>query len=96
MNDAFDRHDSVSMLLLFQGFTGVAPGAGLDRETITAQFRALARVARYAVVGAPDAAARMIEVMDHVIPVDARSFDAADEPAAWAFVGAEPPGAARA
>lgn len=92
MNRAFDRHPSVSMLLIFETYDGVEGGAGLDLETLSANVRALASVDRYAVVGAPAAAARLIEMMDKIIPTRARTFDTADAPAAWAFVGARPLG----
>lgn len=90
MNDQFDAHDEVSMLLIFDGFEGRAFGAGANWETMKSQVRSLGQVARYATVGAPDAASDMIEAMDKVIPVDARAFDRADEAAAWSFVGATP------
>jgi hypothetical protein len=94
MNDAFDTHPSVSMLLIFDQYDGVDIGAGLDMETLTAQFRALARVDKYAVVGAPPFAATVIKMMDKVIPVDARTFERSEEQAAWNFVGATPFGIA--
>ncbi len=90
MNDAFDAHPTVSMLLLFEVYDGVQAGAGLDLETMKAQFKSLAKVDKYAVVGAPSAAETLITVMDKIIPVDARTFDASDEQAAWQFVGAKP------
>lgn len=45
---------------------------------------------RYAVVGAPHAAGRLIDAMAHVTPIDARTFEAGDVAAAWAFVDADP------
>lgn len=90
MNDAFDTHDKVSMLLRFEHYEGAELGASWTVETMKSQFRSLANVDKYAVVGAPALAATMISVMDKVIPVDARSFDAAEEAAAWDFVAARP------
>lgn len=90
MNAAFDTHDSVSMLLIFAVYDGSETGAGLNAETLKSQFRSLSHVDKYAVVGAPPAAAGMINAMDKLIPVDARTFDAADEQEAWRFVGAQP------
>lgn len=88
MNDAFDVHPSVSMLLVFDQIVGFDAGAGFDKETFTSQFRSLAKVDKYAVVGAPSVAATMINVMEKVIPTDARTFLRSEEAAAWAFVGA--------
>ena len=90
MNDAFDRHGSVSMLLIFDQFEGLEAGAGFDMQTLSSQFRSLAKVDRYAVVGAPSAAAMVIRVMDKVIPVDARTFERSEEHKAWRFVKAQP------
>lgn len=90
MNDAFDAHSSVSMLLIFDQFEGLEAGAGFDKETFTSQFRSLAKVDKYAVVGAPSVAATMINVMDEFIPTDARTFLRSEEAVAWAFVGASP------
>lgn len=90
MNDAFDAQPSVSMLLIFEQFEGLDAGAGFDMETLTSQFRSLAKVDKYAVVGAPSIASTMINVMDKVIPTDARTFERTEEVSAWAFVGANP------
>ncbi|MDB5658961.1 MAG: hypothetical protein JWS10_1576 [Cypionkella sp.] len=90
MNNAFDVHSSVSMLLIFEQYEGVETGAGFDMETFKSQFRSLAKVDKYAVVGAPSIASTMINVMDKVIPTDARTFERSEELAAWQFVGANP------
>jgi len=90
MNAAFDTHDSVSMLLIFAPYEGSETGAGLNVETLKSQFRSLRHVEKYAVVGAPRAAAALINTMGSLIPVEARTFDAADEQEAWRFVGASP------
>ena len=88
MIDAFDVHPSVSTLLIFDQFEGLNAGAGFDKETFISQFRSIAKMDRYAAVGAPSVAATMINVMDKVIPTDARTFLRSEESAAWAFVGA--------
>lgn len=90
MNDIFDKSDKVNMLLDMTGFTGSDWDSMLDGDVITSRFRALTHVKRYAVVGAPDRAAKMINFMDKVIPVEAKAFDAHDMPKAWEFVGARP------
>ena len=90
VNDAFDRHESVDMLLLFDRFLGRDAGASFDAEAMKAQFRSLTNVGRYFVVGAPDAARRMIETMGSIIPVEAKTFDKGDEEKAWVELGARP------
>lgn len=89
MNEAFDRHDKVSMLLDLSAFTGSDWESFLERDVIRSRWRSLSHVERYAVIGAPDYAARMIATMDKLIPVDARAFHAGERDAAWQFVGAQ-------
>ncbi len=97
MNGVFDRAEGkVSMLLDLSGFTGSDWDTMLDGDVIESRFRALSKVDKYAVIGAPDLAARMIEVMDKIIPVDGRAFNASETDAAWQFVGARPDGGAAA
>ena len=90
MNDVFDTHEKVDMLLDLTGFTGSDWDAMFDGDVLKSRFRSVSKVGKYAVIGAPAGAARMIAVMDKIIPVDARAFDAPEADAAWAFVGAKP------
>ncbi|MBJ3762202.1 STAS/SEC14 domain-containing protein [Maribius pontilimi] len=89
MNTQFDKHDTVSMLLMFDIYDGAERGASFDWETLKSRVRALGKVRRYAVVGGSDAAKQAVEWSGKMLPVDARSFDAANEDAAWAFLGAQ-------
>lgn len=90
MNAAFDAHDKVNMVLIFRRFDGSELGAGYDWSSIKSRVRSLTNVDKYVAVGAPAAAEKMIEAMDLVIPVEARTFDLAEIDAAWAFVGTRP------
>lgn len=90
MNGVFDRFDKVNMLLDLTGFTGSDWDSMLDGDVITSRFRALRHVSRYAVIGAPANAAKMINLMDKVIPVEAKAFDTEQTVEAWDFVGASP------
>ena len=88
MNDAFDRHaGKVNMLLDLSGLTGSEWTSIFDADVLKSRFRALKEVDKYAVVGAPDHANRMIDFFDKLIPVDARAFSEEDAYAAWDFVG---------
>jgi hypothetical protein len=78
------------MLLEMTKFTGSDWDSMLDGDVIKSRFRSLQHVARYAVVGAPDRAAKMIGLMDKVISVEARAFDTHEITQAWDFVGAQP------
>ena len=88
MNEIFDKNDNkVDMLMIFDRYEGAEAGASLSWESIKSRFRSVSNVSRYVVVGAPAAAEGMIEIMDHLIPVKAETFD--DEAAAWRELGAE-------
>jgi hypothetical protein len=88
MNDIFSNHEQkVDMLMIFDRYEGAEAGASLSWESIKSRFRSVTNVGRYIVVGAPEAAEGMIEIMDHLIPVVAETFDS--EEAAWRELDAE-------
>ena len=89
VGDAFARHDTVDMLLVFDGFEGSETGAGLSPEVLQVQAASLWNVRAYVTAGAPDRAQAMIAAMGKLIPVDARSFDTEAEARAW--LSAQPP-----
>jgi len=91
VNAAFDAWDTVLMPLILEEHEGRETGAGFETEALKSQVRALRHVEKYAVVGIPEYARNMIKVMDKITPVDARTFDAAEEPRALEFVGARSP-----
>ena len=80
---AFEANDEVDMLLSFKSDEGSEFGASLSTETVKARFMSLSKVRNYVVAGAPRVARGMIEAFDHVIPVDARTFDSEAEAIAW-------------
>ncbi len=90
MNDVFDRQQKVNMLLDLSQFSGSDWDSLLDDAVFRSRVRALKHVDRYAVVGAPENAAKMIAIMDKILPVQARAFSANDISDAWEFVGARP------
>ena len=87
---AFERHDQVSMLVDLTAYTGSEPSAPFDLDVVGVQLASLAKIDRYAVVGAPDLAAALVTALDKIIPVEARTFPADSLKAAWAFVEAQP------
>lgn len=94
MNTAFDDHDRVRMLLIFERFDGTSLGARFSFEGLKAQLRGLSKIKKYAVVGAPDDAEKVIETTKNWTGVETATFDSHEEAAAWGFVGAEVPDAA--
>jgi hypothetical protein len=86
---AFDIYDRIDILLIMSDFEGLDLGAVFDREALGAQVRSVRHVHKYGVVGAPAWARAMIEFSDFLSPVDARTFDLAQEADAWAWMQAE-------
>jgi hypothetical protein len=88
---AFDAYDRIDLLLIMSDFEGLDAAAVFDREALGAQVRSVRHVHKYGVVGAPAWARAMIEFSDFLSPVDAKTFDLAQEADAWAWMGAAPP-----
>ncbi len=86
VDEAFDTHDEVDMLLIMTNYEGSELGAMFSGEATAVQVRSLGRVRKYAVVGAPGWARAMIELSGKVTPVETKTFDLADERKAWAWV----------
>lgn len=83
---AFDRHETVDMLILIPHYEGTELGAVFDAEALKAQARSARHVRRYAVVGAPAWASAMIDLFSPVSPVEAKTFGRDEAPAAWRWV----------
>ena len=91
MNHVFDSSgDKVDILIDLSGMTGRDFDGFLDGDVLRAQFRSWSKVRCYAVIAAPERAAKMISWIDRMIPVDARAFEYSEVDAGWAFVGARP------
>jgi hypothetical protein len=90
IDGAFDRHDTIRMLLFLYDFRMTDAVRSLSFKSLATQARSVWNVSHYAVVGAPNVAAVMIEAFDKIIPVKASTFDRGEEADAWAFVGASP------
>lgn len=90
MNDVFDRHEKVNMLIRLDGYTGSDKDALFDGDVIESRWCSLFKVDKYVVVGAPEGVSRMIRFMDKILPVDAKAFDKGQDAEAWAYVGAQP------
>jgi tRNA(adenine34) deaminase len=89
-NRAFDTRTEVDMILIFEPEARISLTSVVSATAIRAEYRALGRVRRYVVVGAPAVVRQVISAMDAVIPPDARTFSREDEQTAWAHVAARP------
>lgn len=86
VDEAFDSHDNVDMLLVMTNYEGSDVSARFSGEAAAVQIRSLGHVRRYAVVGAPGWARAMIELSGKLSPVETKTFDLNEEPEAWRWV----------
>ena len=87
---AFERFDTVDMLILIPHYEGAELGAVFDAEALKAQMRSARHVRRYAVVGAPAWASAMINLFAPLSPVEAKTFGVEQTAAAWRWAGGAP------
>lgn len=91
MNEAFDRHDEkVDMLLVFRNYAGSETGSLFDADVLASRMRSLTKVERYVVVGAPDAAGRMVQTLGTLMPVQTRAYPLDELDDAFSFLNARP------
>ena len=91
--EMFDRateaHGKINLMVIVKDYEGFDLSLLGDRELMTSKFGAMGKVGRYAVVGAPGWMRSMVGVLDPLLPIKMRSFDAGEETAArdWASAG---------
>ena len=83
MLDAFDTHDTVDMLLVFDTEETAHTGASASLDAMKAQAKSLSRVRNYVVASPPGRAGDILEAMDKVMPVKAVTFDTEHEALEW-------------
>lgn len=90
---AMKAHDKIDMLLIMSHYEGSELGARFDGYANGVMARSVAHIRHYVVVGAPLFARAMITLSGAVLPVETKTFDLADEPAAWAYLAEVGPAA---
>jgi hypothetical protein len=88
---AMKTHDKIDMLLIMSNYEGSDLGARFDGYATSVMARSVAHIRKYVVVGAPAFARAMINLSGTVLPVDTKTFDLADEAAAWAYLAGAGP-----
>lgn len=86
VDKAMQAQDEIDMLIIMSNYEGSDWGATLDGRAISVQARSVAHIRRYAVVGAPAFAKAMIAVSGALMPVETKTFELADERAAWSWL----------
>lgn len=90
VNEFLEKHQTVRMLARVTHLSGMDVLAPMQSGLVAMKLAALAKVERYAVVGAPGWMKPAITTMDAVFPdIDMRAFDAEHEEDAWTWLGAK-------
>lgn len=85
---AFAHQDIVDIILIMRNYQGAELSAVFNLEALKSQADSARHVRKYAVVGAPLWAKAMINLFSPVSPVEAKTFELADEAEAWMWVDA--------
>jgi dihydroxyacetone kinase DhaKLM complex PTS-EIIA-like component DhaM len=92
VDEALDRHETSGILVILHDFGPADALSSISLRSLGTQARSASQVSRYAVVGAPPAAAPTIDTFDAMNSIGARTFDHAETDSAWDFVAARPAG----
>lgn len=87
VNLAIGTSDDLRLVLDFSGTTEIAAEAFASPQGFVTSIKSIGPIKRYAVVDAPEMAAKMIEFFGAILPLEATSFDKGELEAArrWAF-----------
>lgn len=83
---AMQAHGTIDMLLIMANYEGSELGATFDGYATSVKVRSVTHIRHYVVVGAPAFAEAMIKLSGVVLPVETKTFDLAEENAAWAYL----------
>ena len=84
-----EREGKVNVLARMKNFNGFDILSVLDDDLIRLKFKAPAKIAKYAVIGAKPWMRNLLELVDPIVSTEIRTFDASEEAAAWEWVGAQ-------
>lgn len=89
LNEAFDRHEKINILVRMKDFRGYDLYALLNDDLYRMKYKALSKVEKYAVVGAKPWMRNLMELVSPLFKMETRVFDESEEAAAWEWVGAQ-------
>ena len=84
----FEREGKINVLARMKNFSGFDLLSVFDDNLIKLKFKAPSKVAKYAIVGAKPWMRNLVELAGGLISTEIRTFEASEEDAAWAWVGA--------
>jgi hypothetical protein len=85
-----ERGGAKRILGRIRRYGGFEASGVFDRNYLEMKLRMLGHVERYALVGGPSWLKAVVEMLDPLLRVEVRHFEAEEEAAAWSWLGAEP------
>ncbi|MGJ8544021.1 MAG: STAS/SEC14 domain-containing protein [Sulfitobacter sp.] len=87
LNELFDGHEQIDLMIIFDRFEGMDWDAGFNWEAWRADLRSGRNVGRYVIVGAGPLLEEITEAAGRILPLEVESFD--DEIPAWRALDGE-------
>ena len=87
---AYANHEKVDLLVRLSGYDGFDWRAVFTASTLRGERQALRHIRKYALVAAPGWMRIMLSTFSPLTSIESRNFEAAEEDAAWAWLGARP------
>ena len=88
---AYVDHPAIDLLVRLSGYDGFDWDGVFATSTLRGKRNALRHVRRYAVVGGPAWISKSLGLFGRLTSMESRHFDAADEAAAWEWLGTRQP-----
>jgi hypothetical protein len=86
---AFERHEKINVLVRMKKWGGYDLSALFNDDLVKMKYKALSKVDKYAVVGAPAWMRNFLELNDPLFSINTRVFEESEEADAWEWVGAQ-------
>ena len=90
LNEMRRDQPTKAILVRFRSVAGFDPSIAADGEYLKMKLALISQLDRYAVVGGPVWLETWLKLWQPLLRLELRHFDANDEEAAWAWIGAQP------
>lgn len=88
LNRMFAQHERIDLFARIKRFGGLTPSILSNASFLSAKFKAIGHVRRYAIVGGPGWMGPITEMVGSMLPINMRHFSADQEADAWGWLKA--------
>ncbi|MCT8999685.1 SpoIIAA family protein [Chelativorans intermedius] len=90
LEGAYELHDRIDVIVIFHDYEGVDWNAAWKDQGMRGKTGAFAHIRKCAVVGGPAWLGTALALLGPLFSAEVKHFEARQEAAAWAWVGANP------